>query len=184
VRRRPAAIPRAHGTTLITSLLLLLVLTVIGITSMQMSRVEERMAGNTRDLSMAFQGAEAALRNGEALIGEQASRPSDCTGIPCATTPEVFLEGVLGQVENEPSQWWDAGNALPFTDAAGNTSMQGEAVDPTFVIEHMGFVRTDGGVEMGINPPSGRDFYQVTAHSDGASGNANVVLQSTYARKF
>jgi Tfp pilus assembly protein PilX len=37
---------------------------------------------------------------------------------------------------------------------------------------------------MGQDPPDGRDFYQVTARSTGGSGQAEVVLQSTYTRKF
>jgi len=176
--------PDQRGATLITSLLLLLVLTVLGLTAMQISHMEERMAGNTRDLSIAFQGAEAALRNGEALLRAQVARPVDCSAAPCLGALPVWQAGVLEQVENEPSSWWDGGNALAFTDAAGNPAMPGQAVDPTLVVEHLGFVRTDGGVEVGLAPPAGRDFYQITAHSDGASGNANVVLQSTFARKF
>ncbi|HPF28453.1 MAG TPA: PilX N-terminal domain-containing pilus assembly protein, partial [Steroidobacteraceae bacterium] len=57
-----------RGAILVTSLLLLLVLTIIGLTAMRMTSLQERMAGSTRDLNLAFQGAEAALRDGETLI--------------------------------------------------------------------------------------------------------------------
>jgi len=182
----PMRCARQSGATLTTSLLMLLVLTVLGLTGMQMSRMEERMAGNTRDINMAFQGAEAALRNGEALLRKQSTRPLDCPNSPCDSPIPVWTAGVLGEVVNRPPSWWQAGagNAIPFADAQGQQSMNGQSADPTFFIEHLGFVRTDGGVEMGLDAPSGRDFYQVTAQSSGASGSANIILQSTYARKF
>jgi Tfp pilus assembly protein PilX len=53
---------------LIISLILLLLLTLISVSAMKTSSLEERMAGNDRDRNMAFQEAEAALRAGEARI--------------------------------------------------------------------------------------------------------------------
>ncbi len=43
-----------RGAILVTCLLILLILTVIGITAMQVTRMQERMAGNSRDTSLAF----------------------------------------------------------------------------------------------------------------------------------
>jgi len=53
------------GSALIISLVFLLILTMIGIASIQDSTLQERMAGNERDRNLAFQTAEAALRVGE-----------------------------------------------------------------------------------------------------------------------
>ena len=61
-------------------MLLLLVLTIIGVTVMQMSRMQERMAGNSRDVNLAFQAAEGALRAAEQFIGDQQVRPVTCSG--------------------------------------------------------------------------------------------------------
>ncbi len=36
----------------------------------------------------------------------------------------------------------------------------------------------------GHEAPTGRVFFNITSRSTGASGQANVVLQSTYARRF
>ena len=41
-----------RGTILVTSMLILLVLTVLGVTAMQMTRMQEHMAGNSRDLAL------------------------------------------------------------------------------------------------------------------------------------
>src|SRR3546814_12468600 len=54
-----------NGSALIISLVFLLILTMIGIASIQDSTLQERMAGNERDKNLAFQAAEAALRVGE-----------------------------------------------------------------------------------------------------------------------
>ena len=56
------------GAVLIISLIMLLLLMLIGTTSMQSTSLEEKMAGNSRDQNLAFQSAEAALRAGEARI--------------------------------------------------------------------------------------------------------------------
>ena len=49
------------GAVLIISLIMLLLLTLIGTTSMQSTSLEEKMAGNMRDKNLAFQAAESAL---------------------------------------------------------------------------------------------------------------------------
>ena len=169
---------RAHqrGAILVTSMLLLLVLTIIGVTVMQMSRMQERMAGNTRDLNLAFQAAEGALRGTESFIRQQVARPIGCTTSPC----DVWLQDSLtGAVANRSDTWWDA-NGQTY----GQAAMAGVNEPPTSVVEELGFVRTDGGVVMGQDPPDGRDFFQVTSRSTGGSGLAEIVLQSTYTRKF
>ncbi len=56
------------GVALPIGLMLLLVVTVIGISSFQTTVMEERMSGNMRKRSVALQVAEAALRAGEREI--------------------------------------------------------------------------------------------------------------------
>jgi len=53
---------RQTGAALIVSLVLLLIMTVLGVTAMRTTTLQERMAGNLRDNNLAFQDAEAALR--------------------------------------------------------------------------------------------------------------------------
>lgn len=54
---------REGGAILIVTLLFLVILTMLGITAMTGTTMEERMAGNTRDSAIALQAAEAALRD-------------------------------------------------------------------------------------------------------------------------
>ncbi len=53
------------GSVLIVSLILLLILTVIGVSSINNIGMNERMAGNYKDHDLAFQAAESALAAGE-----------------------------------------------------------------------------------------------------------------------
>ena len=176
-------LPPVHqrGTILVTSMLLLLVLTIIGITAMQMSRMQERMAGNTRDLNLAFQGAEAGLRNGEALIQIQAARPDTSA----TAGSKFYTQGTITNPETGTTTWWNT-NGLEYeadNDRSATTAEVSDlAADPRFVVESIGFV--SDSLTVGHGPPEGRDFYQVTGRSTGGSGQANTTLRSTYARRF
>jgi len=61
----PAAPPsgpaRQRGVTLAVSLVLLLAITIIGVSSLTTTSLEERMAGNIQELNRAFQTAESGL---------------------------------------------------------------------------------------------------------------------------
>ncbi len=54
-----------RGAVLIVALIMLLLLTVIGLSSMRGTSLQENMAGNMRDSNLALQASEAALRKGE-----------------------------------------------------------------------------------------------------------------------
>jgi len=168
-----------RGAILVTSMLLLLVLTIIGVTVMQMSRMQERMAGNSRDVNLAFQAAEGALRSAELFIRERAVRPVTCAGTAEGNCPVITEGTVDGTTANQDETWWEEKGQT-----YGQAEMDGLETAPTAVIEELGFVRTDGGVVMGQEPPDGRDFFQVTSRSTGGSGLAEIVLQSTFTRKF
>ncbi|HXH03937.1 MAG TPA: PilX N-terminal domain-containing pilus assembly protein [Candidatus Competibacteraceae bacterium] len=51
-----------RGSALIFGLLFLIIMTILGVTGMQGTILQEHMAGNLRDHNLAFQGAEEVLR--------------------------------------------------------------------------------------------------------------------------
>jgi type IV pilus assembly protein PilX len=57
-----------RGAVLIIALMMLLLLTIIGLSSMRGTVLQENMAGNMRDSSLALQASEAALRKGEQVV--------------------------------------------------------------------------------------------------------------------
>jgi len=168
---------RQRGAALVVALIMLLVMTVLGITAMQMTRMEERMAGNSRDLNLAFQGAEAGLRDSEARLAALTSRPAACSTAPCT----VWRIGSWpSDLRDELRAWWLANGTEYGVDAVAEVTEVTR--DPRVITESLGFV--PDSLTIGHGPPEGRDFYKITANSSGASDTATAVLESTYTRRF
>ncbi len=66
-----------QGIALVVGLIFLLLMTLIGVTAIQTTSLDERMAGNVRDRNLAFQAAEAALRDAEQDIRGIGDTPRD-----------------------------------------------------------------------------------------------------------
>lgn len=168
---------RQRGAALVIALIMLLVMTVLGIAAMQITRMEERMAGNSRDLNLAFQGAEAGLRDSEARIAALTSRPAPCATPPCT----VWTRGSWPtDLRDEIYTWWTT-NGTEYG-VASTPEVTEVTRDPRVVTESLGFF--PDSLSIGHGPPEGRDFYKITANSSGASDTATAVLESTYTRRF
>jgi type IV pilus assembly protein PilX len=95
------------GATLIVAILFLLVVTVLGISTWQMSSGEERMAGLTRDRQLAYEAAEAALREAEyditgicaPNVACNARTPAIDKGLGFPSTPADFTTAVTCQAD-------------------------------------------------------------------------------------
>jgi type IV pilus assembly protein PilX len=159
-------------------MLLLLILTLLGLSAMKAARMEERMAGNSRDVNVAFQGAEAGLRDAETRIGALTTRPDSCAGAPCTSVWEMNV--LPDDLRDQTVSWWDT-NAQEYG-AAGVREVTETASEPQAVTEDLGFIRDS--LTVGHGPPEGRNFYRVTARSTGATPTAQAVLESTYARRY
>lgn len=171
------------GSVLIISLLFLLVLTLIGITSMQGTSLEEKMAGNTRGGTLAFQAAEAALRDGETSVMsiDLYDPPKPCSSAPCEVW-EVNGPQDPNDPEKYPAretmQWWQ-GTAREYG-TAGAQEFTGLATDPRFLIEYLDY--DPGGNVVNANDRAhqiGPHFYRVTAAGFGPQSTTQRVLQST-----
>jgi type IV pilus assembly protein PilX len=155
---------RQHGVVLIVALVLLLVLSILGISSMQGTVMQERMAGNTFDRALAFQAAEAALRAGEQAAQTPANIEYDVETNP-APAPE--------QLAFDDAQWdGAAADELDFNDLPAN---------PRYMIERL---RAFPPLE--ADQPMEPALLQVTARGTGRYANSDgdtttvVVLQSIY----
>jgi type IV pilus assembly protein PilX len=108
-----------QGVVLIVALLFLIMLTVIAISSSNLATVEERMARNSRDYNIAFQAAEAALRDAEADIrgdGPSPRTPKRISGITGFTTAcTAGLCGTSTGAEMTTRPWEATGNYLTDT---------------------------------------------------------------------
>ena len=179
MRKNALRLPQhQRGAVLVISLLMLLVMTILGIAAMQMTRFEERMAGNSRDINIAFQGAEAALRDAEGRIEVMLGAPAICSVAPCV----VYQPDILPpNLRDQTLSWWGThGRELGV---AGTQEVSDSARDPMVVIEEMTTVYDS----LITPPPAGsgqRTFFKITANSAGANAQTEAVLETTYARPF
>ncbi len=156
-----------NGSALIISLVFLLILTMIGIASIQDSTLQERMAGNERDRNLAFQSAEAALRVGEDHL-RQAGVLFSAAGTNGLISPDY--SGVRPVEDNYP---WATKSQQVSDTYAGVHSL------PSYTIEWLTtqtFTPSDEAEVPIVNS------YRVTARAVGGSSDAVVVLQSTVSR--
>ena len=66
---------KQNGTVLIISMIILLIMTIIGLSSMRSTIMEEKMSQNVRDTNLAFEAAEAALRDAGRWLNDQVHEP-------------------------------------------------------------------------------------------------------------
>src|SRR6266705_766926 len=86
---------RQLGVALVIALVFLLLLTILGITAMSTTSLEEKMAGNVKDRNSALQSAEIALVTGENWVAnllDKPNFPNESTGmyLPSATDKPVW----------------------------------------------------------------------------------------------
>lgn len=171
--------PTQRGATLIISLLLLMVLTLIGVTAMRTTTLEEKMAGNMRDQNIAFQAAEAALRAGENWLAQQTTEPAthgNCAAAPC---DQVWVLNTPNQGDFLDTQWWKATTqAQTYSDA----TLTDVKTPPQYFVEHYTLIADS--LVVGQGPKTGRDIYRITARGTGGTDNAQAILQTTYTRRF
>ena len=167
---------KQQGVILVTALIFLLILTVLGITSMGSAVVTEKLSQNIRDSNTAFTAAESALSDGESWVYSQSSIPSASTS--CSTPPcNVWQLNILGTFYQQPNTWWTT-NARAFSSTIG-----GVAAQPRYVIEQYGFSPYELSPDA-YSKGKGYYYYRVTSRGTGATANAIVNLQSIYATQY
>ena len=178
--------PRKQGgAILIFCLVFLLVLTMMSVSSMESTVLEERMAGNMQDYSVAFQAAEAALQAGEDWLESQVFWPAVSSD---GSTP-VWQQDAMdptannsvswwSEVVRDDSDWWGA-NALT---ADGFTDL---AAAPGYIIEEYATVSTGESIAIGNGAQTRtRVFHRITARGTGENESTVVQVQSTFVKPY
>lgn len=167
-----------QGAALIVSLLILLILTLLGISSTQGTIQQERMASNTRDRSIAFQAAESAIRDAELFIETIVT-----TGGFDGTA------GLFADTDTEPNYL----TALTWNDPANSIVaplVEGSAIAPRYFIKRNAVLTgTQGALNLrgyANNKGTGdvTTFHITSRGTGGSADSSEVILQSFYGRKF
>lgn len=86
-----------RGMALLVSLVFLLLLTLIGLSSMQSANLQEKMAGSVSLRNQSFQTAEAALRIGESAVQLDSYSLAVCANTTqCAPPAESSVVSAAG----------------------------------------------------------------------------------------
>lgn len=173
------------GAVLVLSLILLIVLTMIGITAMKTSTFEERMAFNLQDSNLAFQAAESALREAERRIDAKTTLPHE---LPCPAAEDGGCSSVEILISSS-TNFDDVSDfeQMSYTDWSANgqeiaNSVDGTAANARYIIREVRFVPDSLNVGHGV--PPGRYLYEITAVGVGETDRAEKVLQSTFLRRY
>jgi type IV pilus assembly protein PilX len=168
---------RQSGMTLVVSLVILIAMTLLGVTSMQSTRTEVSMAGNLREANITFNAAEAGLRAGEDYVNNTLS-----------TT--VFADpsiGLYAELDNDPvyklKATWDASQTA-------TTSLPYVMEQPRFIIHYLGDRSQNevGSVNIGGygsgQPGITISNFRITARGTGQSGNTYRYVQSYFGHEY
>ncbi len=95
ISRAPGS-ARQQGMVLLVALVMLLLITMIGISSMQNATLQEKMANSVQTRNTTFQSAEAALRVGENAVASSTYTLTACSGTTaCAPPPAADYNNVI-----------------------------------------------------------------------------------------
>jgi type IV pilus assembly protein PilX len=161
---------------LIVALIFLLLMTLIGTSAMQGSTMQERMASNWRDWNVAFQAAEAGLREAEEFLRVTVALPefNDTNGYYQVNSPDRPV--------------WDGDVMDPGEGsiAYAGTPIDGVAAQPRYFIEELSTIKPPGSETCTGCPLSDATFFRITAIGYGGAedddGNAitSVTLSTVY----
>lgn len=179
--------PRVKGSILLVSLVLLLVMTVAGLTGVKMATLDEKVSGNYQDQQMAFYAAEAALKEAEQFIANNqftlAHFTASCADGFCFSGSD---SDDVGSCDPGMAQPWQTG-ALWSTDDQHRTtsvSISGISAQAKYIIEFRCYIAKESSGPL-PDPANRRDwaeFFRITALASGGSGDSRVMLQSSYAK--
>ncbi len=171
---------RNRRLALFVSLVLLLVLTIIGVSAVETSSLETRMARNEHDVLLAFQAAESALRDAELVVAN-------------VTSTAPFNAGGNGGLWDMPivgdaNRWddpdiWTGDGSVEATTEVGDVV----AAPPRFFIEHIASIEREENAYQIDDPYSLTatdriEIFRITAQGTGGTPNARVILQTTFGR--
>lgn len=190
-----------NGVSLIVVLLLLVIVSMLGVASMQISMMGERGARNDRDMQLAWQSAESALVDAQIGIRGSGTNPIDsltintgcsadsstrgfCRPDPSATKPLWLSTDFTNTSGTAPTAEFGTYTGRSFANAAGvaNKGIQ-PALAPRYMVEDLGSAASGQGQQVTSNY-NGASFasnfghdYRVTAMGFGPRSDIQAVAQ-------
>ena len=168
----PNNLSKQNGVVMFVALILLLILSLLGVTAARMQTVEERMAFNDGNRQVAQQAAEAALRSAETRL--ITGLYDFASGGPGLYEPILATGSPLTNLN-----WSIAANVAPY---AGPmlADLPPAARTPKIVLEDITPVAIAGNdiSVQSLNSPNPVTVVRVTVQGTGADATSTTTLQS------
>lgn len=170
---------RQHGVALFVCLALLLVLAIAGASGVRTTILEQRMARNLLDAGLAFQAAEAALREGEAFLSDSIDGTGHFTD---EGTDGLWTAAPPGEAE----RWavhatWEPGSGKS---RRAPLRMELVAAQPRYIIEWVATLTDTAAphlIEDSAHVEEERvEVFRITARAVGRTSGARAMVQSTF----
>lgn len=170
------AIPHGQrGTALVMALVVLLLLTIIGVSAMNTTQMQERMSGNLKDKTLAFEAAETALIHAETWLAANVSS-SVVTG-PAVAANGFYASGGCSTGNTYKPIWecvdWNGPNVIRFPGvpggSAGGQNLLGVSAQPRYIFEQLA---------LGPAGPGQRRVVRITARGVGGTSQAIAMVQT------
>ena len=175
---------KQQGVALVVSLIILISLTMLGLTSIQRTTTDLSMAGNQRETGLMFQSAEIGLIGAENLIGQSTSNGdfNDQNGLFSVVANDAAY--------NAPKYFLDATWLAAVSQQAGTSLVNEFGIDaePRFIVEYLGDRKQNPLASINIGgygsqqPGDIVSIYRSTARGAGLTGNSFRYVQSYFGK--
>jgi type IV pilus assembly protein PilX len=159
--------PKQRGMALVISLLLLVAITLLAVSSMRSTTMQERMASNLNDRELAKQVVENTIRQAATLFPPPAGSAwyTATLPAPAAGTPDVW---------QNPAAWNNAGVVA--------INIGGQNFTGQYLVENMGFWVNPltPNCKVKDDPLCESQTYRITARTTPTAGRASVILQAIW----
>jgi type IV pilus assembly protein PilX len=179
-------------------MIILLVMTLIGISGMEQTTLEDRMTLNFRDRTMALNAAESSLHSTEAWLAAQVTKPIPVTATSCTTPPmcglgsgyPVWDDGALTGWSTQDWTWWSGKGVEYKGSGAVPSKLASVSAQPRAIIEFRFFNAPSGsGIADNLNAERamqgiGWHYYNIQGAGTGHRRETIAVVGTTFKKWF
>lgn len=174
---------KQQGIALFLSLVMLLILTILGVSSIETTSMQERMASNAMDSDLAFQAAESAAQDGQDYIENNINSLQPFNAANAASNG-FYKNQPYNQTPNWEQVNWSGSNVR-----TASTAVAGVAAQPKYIIEFVKTVISQQDTlnlnNIGQGTGGGRtQIFRITSYGTGGTSTAHAMIQVTYGKRF
>lgn len=165
---------KQRGAILVVSLIILLIMTLLGVSVMSVNILDEKMVNNDRQYKEALHAAELTLREAEKLIDPDATYNTEIT----TSATSASNRGLYLSTSAPTGGWWEGVN-WDNADQVKESSSSTTNKSINYIIEQLPAAPADSK-EAGLSVT--KKYYRITSRAIVAGSNAKVMLQTTYKK--